>query len=45
MPLLRPRRPFLDWTIESDLEAWGSVPAAIIGLLHSEHYRGEARPK
>lgn len=44
MPLLAPARAFLDWTVNTDPDAWDPVDAAIIGLPLSEHYAGEPRP-
>lgn len=44
MPLIAPARGFLDWTVNTDPDAWDTADAAIIGLPLSEHYAGDPRP-
>ena len=44
MSLASPLRPFLDWTVETDPQAWSEVDVALIGIPYSEHFTGEPRP-
>lgn len=39
-----PLRPFLDWPVQTDPDAWAPVPAAVLGLPFSQPYPGEPRP-
>ena len=44
MPIAAPMRPFLDWQVEVDPEAWSMVDISLIGIPFSAHYPGDARP-